>query len=174
MLAAWLLFGLILKNYIIYLNMSNFPFLMFSVLFYTIRCPNQLKATIRNQEGPEEIIILQYAFLFTRRRILVGLCACCGMGKGARKKALRQQWLKQRKCNSIVNLRLATNTLPNNYSSIDTSTKEQPVFARDSSLLIKTCFALKMHWNFADWMSETSLTRTLWRVFWAKSLQIWF
>jgi hypothetical protein len=67
---------------------------MFNDLSSTIQCPNQLKAIIKNQVGQEEIMTLQYALLYTRRRILVELYVCCGMGKDTKKKALRQQWLK--------------------------------------------------------------------------------
>lgn len=64
---------------------------MFSDLSSTIQCPNRLKAIIKNQVGREEMITLQYALLYIRRRILVGLCVCCGMGLNTKKKALRQQ-----------------------------------------------------------------------------------
>ena len=150
---------------------------MFSDLSSTIQCPNRLKAIIKNQVGREEMITLQYALLYIRRRILVGLCVCCGMGLNTKKKALRQQWLKLRKCNSIVNWRLATAHYSIDFSILSLSLlkKRFSFFGyRQSSLLVQPCFILKMLLSFAGWLSETSLTQSLWRVFWPESLQIWF
>ncbi|KAK8589205.1 hypothetical protein V6N12_023608 [Hibiscus sabdariffa] len=77
-----------------------------SDLSSTIQCPNQLKVTIKSLGGLEEIIVVLYALLYTRRRISVELYACYEMGKIARAKASKQPWLKLRKCESTVNLRM--------------------------------------------------------------------